>query len=334
MMPRPLLSRTFGITYRKIPILAIGRAFYCDTALIIEALESHFPSPHYGTVYPPALGNEAWNYRALARGFAAFWTDKPLFRTTTGLIPHTVWESQFGVDRAQLIGHALDPAKLRAKVPANLAAFDRHLAMLEPLFPAPEDAAGAERGPWAFPTPTPSLADLALYYQIRWGVDIAAGKGVYNLTGGGTSDTSIDVTAPVWNAHRYPRLWQWFQAFETYISSLPDPETVVPADDHAWIQRIVASPLAPLEQGLVPSAAAPLDGLDAQRGLVPGVRVSVRPDDTGRGDPTVGRLVALGVEEVVIEPVGTAEVGVRIHFPRLGFVVGVEEDQGVGKARL
>ena len=98
MMPRPLLLETFGVSYRKIPILAIGREIYCDTSLIIEALEYYFPSPAYGTVYPQS---SPWDYRPLARGFASFWTDKPLFRTTTGLIPHTVWESQFGVDRAQ-----------------------------------------------------------------------------------------------------------------------------------------------------------------------------------------------------------------------------------------
>ena len=51
MMPRPLLLETFGVSYRKVPILAIGREVYCDTSLIIEALEYYFPSPAYGTVY-------------------------------------------------------------------------------------------------------------------------------------------------------------------------------------------------------------------------------------------------------------------------------------------
>lgn len=40
--------------------------------------------------------------------------------------------------------------------------------------------------------------------------------------------------------------------------------------------------------------------------------------------PTVGKLVALSPEEVVIKPQPlepVASVDVRIHFPRLGFVV-------------
>jgi hypothetical protein len=76
MMPRPILRNTFGLTYRKIPVVAIGREIYCDTSLIIEALEYHFPSSDgWGTVYPKYEGVDEWVYRGLARGFASFWVD-------------------------------------------------------------------------------------------------------------------------------------------------------------------------------------------------------------------------------------------------------------------
>lgn len=78
MLPRPLITSTFGLFYRRIPILAIGRHIYCDTSLIIEALEHFFPADQgWGTVYPEAqgLGGGEWAYRAMARGFAGFWTD-------------------------------------------------------------------------------------------------------------------------------------------------------------------------------------------------------------------------------------------------------------------
>lgn len=315
MMPRPLLSKTFNISYRKIPILVIGRELYCDTSLIIEALEHFFSGPAYGTVYPKVRGALSWNYRSLARGFASFWADKPLFRTTTGLIPHTVWESAFGTDRAQLIGHRLDPQKLRAKVPQNLAAFDLHLSLLETGFNGGESA-------WAFPTKSPSLADVSLYYQIRWGIDIAAGKGIDNLTGGGTQDTGTDATASMWNEERYPGLWRWFHTFETHISSLPDTETAVAEGDEGWVEMLKKAEFWE-EDVLVPAAAPPHTSLDEQSGLKRGVVVSVAPDDTGRDNPTVGKLVAIGVEEVVIEPLEEGKFKVRIHFPRLGFVIKV-----------
>ncbi|KAJ4986173.1 fungal specific transcription factor domain-containing protein [Stagonosporopsis vannaccii] len=360
MMPRPLLKETFGLSYRKIPVLAIGREVYCDTSLIIEALEWYFPSSRgYGTVYPSVVfpstsktalttsalstsdseipddgnqvltrdWNQGWDYRPLARGFASFWTDKPLFRTTTGLIPHTVWESSFGTDRSQLIGHPLNAAKLKAKLPQNLGGLDLQLSLLEPLF---RHASG--EAPWVFPTRTPSLADLSLYYQLRWGVDIAAGRGVYNLTGGGAAETSnAHVTAPVWNASRYPGTWKWFHAFEAHIASLPDPETVVPPADFAWKTMLKQARLRGDEEMLVPASAPPNKGLDEQQGLKVGVRVSVAPDDTGRGNPTTGRLVGIGVEEVVVQPEEEGEVGIRVHFPRLGFVVKVVDGE---RARL
>ncbi|KAJ4332474.1 hypothetical protein N0V87_008341 [Didymella glomerata] len=336
MMPRPLLKETFGLSYRKIPVLAIGREIYCDTSLIIEALEHYFPSHSptchaptasgsYGTVYPQASVS-GWDYRPLARGFASFWTDKPLFRTTTGLIPHTVWESQFGVDRAQLIGHKLDSEKLKAKVPQNLAAFDLHLSLLEPMF----KTSGREEN-WIFTTERPSLADVSLYYQIRWGVDIASGRGIYNLTGGGTKDTSEDVTKDVWNEQRYPGLWRWFYEFEKYINSLPDLEVVVKDGDHAWKQALKETEFWKEDDVVVPAAAQPHQDLDAQRGLKPGVVVGIVPDDTGRGDPTSGKLIATGVEEVVIEPETKGELEVRVHFPRLGFVV---KRTGLREAKL
>lgn len=81
MLPRPLLTSVFGLHYRKIPVLAIGREIYCDTSLIIEALEHFFPtSQGWGSVYPSCLdGVSGWRYRSLVRGFASFWTDVSFF---------------------------------------------------------------------------------------------------------------------------------------------------------------------------------------------------------------------------------------------------------------
>jgi glutathione S-transferase len=317
MLPRPLLTSTFALGYRKIPILAIGREIYCDSFLIIEALEHFFPSTHgWGTVYPKFNGVDEWTYRGLVRGFASFWTDKPLFRVTTGLIPSSVWASDFGKDRAQLIGHALSPEKLMAKVPQNLASLDLHLSMLEPTFTT---------GTWAIPTKTPSLADVSLYYQLRWGIDIAAGEGIYNLSGGCTPDTSEDVVGTVFNEQRYPSLWRWFHAFEAYIDTLSDLQITTLESDAGWKNAIRGTTWLKEEDLLVAAAVEQHPSLEAKRGLVPGVSVSILPDDTGRDNPTIGTLVKIGVEEVVILPHEKAELKVRVHFPRLGFTVKVVE---------
>lgn len=318
MMPRPLLKSTFGLTYRKIPVLAIGREIYCDTSLIIEAIEHFFPtSAGYGTVYPEFPAVDEWTYRGLARGFASFWADRPLFRTTTGLIPPSVWRTSFGSDRSALVGHTLDPNKLAAKIPEHLSNLDLHLSLLEPTF---------KSGTWVIPTKKPSLADISLYYQLRWGVDIAAGEGVYNLTGGDAQDRSDDVTGSVWNAERYPGVWNWFHALESYIDSLPNLEKEADGEKNLeWKEALKAANTLGLEELLVPTSAGQLDVLDLQRGLAEGTLVSIAPDDIGRNFPTVGTLVKIGVEEVVIKPVESAELDVRVHFPRLGSVIKVAE---------
>lgn len=179
---------------------------------------------------------------------------------------------------------------------------------------------------WLLPTEKPSLADISFYYQLKWGTDIAKGKGVYNLTGGNVGEDGEPVTDAVFNSERYPAVYAWFRRFGSYISTLPDLETVIePGSTKEW-----KSAIQDLEGeeglGLIPAAAAPNSALDGKMALVEGTLVSVVPDDTGRGNPTVGRLVQVGVEEVVIKPEVKGELCVVVHFPRVGFVVKRAED--------
>ena len=43
--------------------------------------------------------------------------------------------------------------------------------------------------------------------------------------------------------------------------------------------------------------------------------------DPGQSHPTQGKLVGLNREEIVMETMGSLASIVRVHFPRLGFVV-------------
>jgi len=315
MMPRPVLKDTFGLTYRKIPVLAIGKELYCDTSIIIEALEHFFPeSEGYQSLYPPA--SDGRHYRPMIRGFASYWTDRPLFRATTGLIPASVWRTDFGKDRSALIGHPLDANKLEKKVPENMSRLDLHLSMLEPLF-------GQKDTPWIFSTTAPSIADISLYYQLSWGGDIAKGKYIGNLTAGGTQDTQTEGADAVFNAQRYPGIFTWYKTLQRYLSNLPQVEEKDKSMSDLAAQ-IKKSPVLGRKSLLLPTPRSTHADLDKKNGLIEGALVSVAPDDTGRDDPTIGTLVALSPEEVVIKPVPLekpAEIAVRVHFPRLGFVV-------------
>ncbi|KAK0260617.1 hypothetical protein LTR91_000589 [Friedmanniomyces endolithicus] len=319
MMPRPVLKDTFGLTYRKIPVLAIGKELYCDTSLIIEALEHFFPdSEGYQSLYPRAADGRI--YRPMMRGFASYWIDRPFFRATCGLMPGSVWRTSFGQDRAGLIGHTLDPDKLEKKIPENMSRFDMQLSMLEPMFDQKDS-------PWIFSTSVPSLADLAMYYQLWWGVEVAKGHFIHNLTAGGTEDTDTEGAEAVFNAQRYPGVFTWYRTMQRYLENLPSVENKDPAFGEV-LQQIKKSPNLGRRSLLLPTPRSSHTELDRKCGLVEGSLVSVAPDDTGMNDPTIGTLVALSSEEVVIKPQAldkAAEIEVRVHFPRLGFVIRLAE---------
>lgn len=247
-------------------------------------------------------------------------SQRALFRTTTGLIPPSVWRTSFGTDRANLIGHTLSPEKLGQKIPQHLSSLDLHLSLLEPTL---------QTSRWLLPSSTPSLADISVYYQLRWGLDISAGRGIYNLTGGETENTQTDGVGSVFNETRYPGVWRWLHGFESYVSALPNLETPIDPITSAWKDQLRFSGSETEDEIMVPTPASAHPTLDGERGLVPGASVSIAPDDTGRNHPTLGRLVTIGVEEVVIEPLEDKEIDVRIHFPRLGFVI-----KRVGETKL
>lgn len=174
--------------------------------------------------------------------------------------------------------------------------------------------------PWAFSTPHPSLADVSLHYQLAWGADMAAGRGIENLTGGGAKDTPSEGIESFFTQQRYPGLSRWFKSFRDYIDSVPSTETRV-TDTAALLDEVKAYEDAESAPPLLPTAAPQLERLDELNGLKIGATVSIAPDDTGRASPTIGRLVALSTEEAVIKPEGSAPIEVNIHFPRLGFVI-------------
>lgn len=276
MMPRPILRDNFHLTYRKVPVLAIGREVYCDTSLIGEALEYFFPtSEGYRSIYP--VTGDGRNYRPLIRGFASYWTDRTLFRVTSGLMPGGIWRSSFGRDRAQLIGHRLDPDKLDKKIPENLSNLDRQLSMLEPLF------AGTE-GPWVFSTTTPSLADISVYHQLLWGEQIASGHYVSSLTMGDAQDSEEEGMAPIFNAHRYPGIYAWFHRMRRYLEELPSNEVDMTHDIGIVLEQMKKAPTLGKRSLLLPTPQASLEELNDKTGIREGALVSVTPDDTGRDE--------------------------------------------------
>lgn len=323
-MPRPKLRHAFNLTYRRIPVLAIGRDVYCDTSLICDALEHHFPSGP-GLLLPPTSGGR--DAAPMMRAFAAYWVAGPFYRATCAVMPAVIWRTSFGADRGGLVGHAIDPDKLERKIPEGMWKLDHHFSMLERLFP--RDPSSPH---WLFATATPSLADVALYAQLWWCREISQGNLMENLTGGGTKDAKYPGIGTIFNKERYPGLLRWFSNFEEYIAALPSTETKAPESDAGWqavLHSLRNAPSADEEDLLLPTPNTVQSGVDAKAGLNLGSMVSIYPDETGRFDPTIGELLAASPEEFVIKPKPLerpAEMDVRIHFPRLAFVARPVDD--------
>ena len=216
------------------------------------------------------------------RGFASYWTDRPLFRIMCGLMPESIWASAFGRDREGLIGHKIDAKKLGKKIPENLAKLDMQLSMLEPLFAGGEGEEG--RGSWVFGTATPSLADVSVFYEMKWGYDIASGRLTEDITAKEMKDGELEGMGPVFNAERYPGVWNWYKSMERYFENLPSTEEVSENFAGEVEQRMTEAPLMGAKSLLLPTPRSSLVELDAKCGLTEGALVSVAPADTGKDE--------------------------------------------------
>lgn len=78
--PRPLLTPLTG-GYRRVPVLQVGADIYCDTNIILPALERLYPSPSF---YPAGC-------EGLARGLAFGW-DRAMWIPTIGVLTHFIGE--------------------------------------------------------------------------------------------------------------------------------------------------------------------------------------------------------------------------------------------------
>lgn len=103
-MPRPELSEQLGVTYRKIPVLAIGNDVYCDTAIIASVLERRFPaSEGYGTLFPPRIGSDKAD-TGLSLALMLHWTDKVVFPLAASCLPYAKFDANFIKDRESVSG--------------------------------------------------------------------------------------------------------------------------------------------------------------------------------------------------------------------------------------
>lgn len=148
IMPKPDLLALTG-AYRRIPVMQIGADVWCDSVLIVRALERRFPAP---TLFP--AGDTG-----LGQGMAQ-WTDRGVFQAAVTVIFAGIGDAidpAFARDRAALSGAPFDPAAMKAALPHMAAQLRAHAALI-----ADQLADGR-----AFLTgAAPGLADANAYYNL------------------------------------------------------------------------------------------------------------------------------------------------------------------------
>lgn len=101
MPPRPEL-RMLGISYRRIPVLAIGNDIYCDSALIGPTLERRFPpSEGYGTIFPKRKGGRGSD-SGVIKAYSEFYIKKALSVMVSKSIPVHKFGPAFVKDRSEV----------------------------------------------------------------------------------------------------------------------------------------------------------------------------------------------------------------------------------------
>lgn len=147
ILPRPdLMPLTGG--YRRTPVLQIGADVFCDTQIMLRAIEERVPEP---SLLPQG-------HRGLVHALA-MWTDRAFFQNTVNLVFGSNADAipqDFIADRTKLRGAPFNVEAMKAAVPQMRDQFRAHADWIE------AQLAGA--GDWllgAF-----SLADIHAYMNV------------------------------------------------------------------------------------------------------------------------------------------------------------------------
>lgn len=151
-MPRPDLA-ALGVSYRRIPVLSIGRDIYNDTRLIIQKLETLFPpsSAH------PSISASSPSEHAIQKLLESWTVDSGIFpraaQLTLGASP-ALKDPKFIEDRKHFAtGLPMDVEAMKAMRPEAVAEVRGAFEFLETTLLAD----GRE---WILRSKTPTIADI------------------------------------------------------------------------------------------------------------------------------------------------------------------------------
>ncbi|KAG6854755.1 hypothetical protein C0991_001182 [Blastosporella zonata] len=289
VLPRPEITDFLGIPYRRIPVLAIGNDVYCDTSLIASTLERRFPpTDGYGTIFPQSKHGGFTN-TGVTKIFAKLY-ESNVFPIAANLLPWEAFPKPFILDRSTLFGSPIDVKLMAAMQGKSLTTLTSQLALLEEQL---ND--GRE---WLFDSELPSLADIVVHFILTW-----------------VTKVGIRSAKMLVKTSNFPNTLSWLGRVSSHLEGLQSNQTPPQVIDGDRAAELITS-----------AAHEPYDvvGFDAQEASRLGFKlydqVQIAPDDSGKNFPTIGKLVGLNREQVVIEVKGSKGL-LRCHFPQIAYTI-------------
>ncbi|SPO25873.1 uncharacterized protein UTRI_03238 [Ustilago trichophora] len=298
IMPRPMLSKLLGITYRRIPVVFIDGQAFIDTTAASLALERAFGG---GSGSKSLLRQ----FPALQLQLAVNWAESAIFRLGAGHLYNAPLNEHFVKDRKSFMpGSSFDSESMKAKVPfvrsqlvANLEAIESHLSEGKSKFLFGDE---------------PQYLDFSLYTPLNW-VQTQLRTGEDLLPTVSAKNPSQD-----WNKFPFPKTLTWLAAVREYLAQHKLKPVKLSAEDAA---QVIFKQSEQSAQQVEKEAKISKDDPLVKAGWISGEKgqkVSVTPVDTGRV-PQVGKLVGLEKASVTIKIESDGGQAVLATFPRVNF---------------
>lgn len=269
---------------------------YCDTRLIIQALEARsFPFP----ALPPLHTTFSSPADAATSALLESWTiDGGIFQRAAQILPPDLAlmkDPKFQRDREDFMGgRKWDPETVKGLRPEGQVHL-RHA------FDFLETGHLADGRSWILATEGPSLADIHGVWPFHW------------LVLGMKTAMPDDIVS----AKTHPKVWAWIERFD---ASMRAEAGKVPRVKRMKGPEAVECVLGAEYAEGMNGERMEVDGTDpVGKGLRKGQLVKSWPSDTGSRHQDTGRLLKLDKEEVVLEVEGKEGKMVRLHHPRWNF---------------
>ncbi|UPX14072.1 uncharacterized protein EKO05_0004564 [Ascochyta rabiei] len=281
-MPRPDLA-SIDVSYRRIPIMALGKDVYIDSRLIISKLES---------LYPSSTLTLKTTEQAGVRKLLENYSDGGLFNNAVKLMPYwsstgLIQNNMFLDDRQRLMGgRRMTAENMQAGRPDGLQNMRQAFELMENTFLA-------DGRQWILGTEGLTVADIDAAWPFEWLIVDRGMKGA--------------LPEEQFGEKNYPRTHAWIQRFMRNIKGAKGKSPKPTALDGKTMSTRVLDATSPTEP-------VTFDNNDAL-GFHAGDMVQVFPSDYGQAHKDSGALVGLTASEVVIRN----SKGLHLHFPRWNF---------------